>query len=42
MVEIAADQFELLGRVMPPLRNMRLLQPAPDQRQVDEVMLKNS
>ena len=34
MTEIAADQFELLGSVVPPRGDMRRLKPALDRRQV--------
>jgi hypothetical protein len=34
MIEIAAHEFELLGGIVPPLRDMRGLEPSLDRRQV--------
>src|SRR5205814_1404115 len=34
MIEIAADEFELLRRVVPPLADMRRSEPSLDRRQV--------
>ena len=34
MIKIAAHDFELLGRIMPPFTDVRRLQPAPNRRQV--------
>ena len=34
MIKIAAHEFELFGRIMPPFADVRRLQPALDRRQV--------